>query len=100
MGTGPARRMLHSGTEPTASRTAPEEAAMLSDTASPFTSLLGLFIALPLSLIVGVYVGEAVVALRAGRPKAKPSRSAQSVAVVERSPDPRGADPALGVVWG
>ena len=88
------------GAEPTARRDAPEEAAMLDATATPFASLLGLFIAVPLSLIVGVYLGEGVAALRAHRVQTKPSRSAQTAAVVERSPNPRGSDPGLGVVWG
>ena len=73
---------------------------MLDVTVTPFASLFGLFIAVPLSLIVGVYVGEGIAALRAHRVQTKPSRSAPPVAVVERSPNPCGSDPGLGVVWG
>lgn len=65
---------------------------MMTVAATPFASLFGLFVAVPLSLIVGVYLGEGIETLRDRRARSRPSHSA-----VERSPEPHGVEPALNV---
>ena len=67
---------------------------MMTVAATPFASLFVLFVAVPLSLIVCIYLGEGLVSLRDRRARSRPSRSAS---VVERSPEPLGIDTALNV---
>ena len=75
---------------------------MLDVATSPFASLFGLFVAVPLSIIVGVCIAdslaaaERIVSPRPVRPKLPQAVPAAAAPVLYAG----GLDPAPGIVWG